>query len=185
MFAVKLDGVANARTIGTGWFAAVRNATEKAATGMARLAFKRVLYTSPQYSGSFVANWKLNVGSPDTSWDTDPLGTKGDDPFYMMGSSPAIQHALTSQTGKLSGFKLGETIHISNSTTGFTPISKGGFEASVISPLAVKIEEGKIKLRDVNVGAYRMVGRAGEELARKYTNIGGAELASLMRMGAV
>lgn len=186
MFAVELKGVSNAKGVGNAWFAAVRDATARAATGMAKIAFKRVLYTSPQYSGAFVANWKMNVGTPDLSWDTDPLGTKGKQPApFQIGSNPAIQHAMSSEAGKLQGFVLGQSIYISNSTTGFSSIERDAFSATVISPLAVRIEEGKIKLRDVNVGAYRIAGRAGEEISRKFSVIGAAELATLMKASMV
>lgn len=196
MFAVELKGVSNAKGVGNAWFAAVRDATARAATGMAKIAFKRVLYTSPQYSGAFVANWKMNVGTPDLSWDTDPLGTKGKQPApFQIGSNPAIQHAMSSEAGKLQGFILGQSIYISNSTTGFSGVEReavkrdgverDAFSATAISPLAVKIEEGKIKLRDVNVGASRMAARAGEEVLRKFSTIGGAQLATLMKASMV
>lgn len=163
------------------WFAAVRKGTEQVAKGLAQQAFDRVLRTSPQYSGTFVANWRMNVGSPDTSWDEDPLGTKGEQPApYKIGSQRAIAYAKSHEAGKLSGFTLGQKIYVSNSTMGEGANSYG---IEVGAPLAIELEEGVIKLRPENLGADRMVRRARDVLINRYRNIGKAQLSVLRRIG--
>ena len=163
------------------WFAAVRKGTEQAAKGLAQQAFDRVLRTSPQYSGTFVANWRMNVGTPDTSWDEDPLGTKGDRPApYKLGDRRAIDYAKSHEVGKLSGFSLGQTIHISNSTMGEYEIMMG---QTGEFPLAIAIEEGEIKLRPENAGAEKVVRRARDVLANRYRSIGKDKLSALLRIG--
>ena len=41
------------------WFAAVEREAAKAATGLAKQVFEKVLEESPQNSGDYVANWKV------------------------------------------------------------------------------------------------------------------------------
>ena len=175
MFAVNItpESVASFDKSVQSWLGAVRQAAGQAAVGMAQQAFNHALRTSPQYSGTFVANWRMNIGSPDTSWDKDPLGTKDDRPApFQIGSHRAIRYAKAHEAGKLAGFQLGQSIYVSNSTMGDENLS-----------LALEIEEGRIKLRPVNMGAYKIARRARDHVLNRYKTIGRSQLAALQRIG--
>lgn len=163
------------------WFGAVRVAAAEAAVGMAQVAFEDALEKSPQYSGAFAANWRLNKDGPDRTAEHDPLGTKGQipAPFSRGNGEMAINYAKTRQAGKLKGFKLGEKIFVSNSTQGANEVTKEGLHATMFNNLAIRIEEGKIKLRPINAGADHIARGAGEHVIRRYSRIGAAELEAL------
>lgn len=170
-----LADTAQAEQAGNAWFASIRKAAEGVVKDIAHDAFRYVLYESPQYSGTFTANWKLSVGTPDTSYEIDPLGTRQLDanrrsPMFKRGDMVAINHAIP-QLNNLPSFTLGQSVYISNSSVGVNKVSHEKFTASMVSPLAVRIEEGKIKLRDVNIGAAHMLARAAERAGNQYGNV--------------
>ena len=148
------------------WFGAVEKLAETAAKGVALHVLGVAATITPQYSGTTAANWKIN----DSSWERDPLGTKDqDEPAASVGDRRAVGYALMQAKGRLAGFKLGKTIYINNSTMG---------EAELDS-LAVRLDEGKIKLRPVNEGYYDMRNRSVRIVGNKYRLIGKVELAAL------
>ena len=156
---ISVRGIGSAKAIGDAFF---KNAIATAETGTKKMAthiFKEVLATSPQYSGAFVANWKLSVNGVDISWERDPLGTKGKGPIYREGNQNGQTYAMP-QLSNLSGFKLGSSIVISNSTQGTNEVSRDDFNATMFMPLAIHIEDGKIKFRDVNVSGGHTLSRA-------------------------
>lgn len=173
------------------WFGAVRQAAGEAAVGMAQVAFEDALEKSPQYSGAFVANWRLNVDEPDRTADHDPLGTKGQQPApFQRSSEPAISYAKSKQAGKLRGFRLGQKIFVSNSTQGANEVDRKGFQgangvdkkglqATMFNNLAIRIEEGRIKLRPVNAGADHIASGAAQHVIRRFSHIGAVELETL------
>lgn len=162
-----------------GWFSAVREAAAEVAVGLAKQAFNQLLYTSPQYRGDFVANWRVSVGQPDTTFVENAVapsagtytGRLSFEPFEK-GSPQAVTYAKAMAKGKLDGFRLGQRIFISNS-------------AAHDEPYAWKIEDGLIKLRPVNAGAAHVVARALAFVhgRNRYINTPG-HLAALRRFGA-
>ena len=170
-----LTDTTKAEQAGDAWFASIRKAAEGVVKDIANGAFRYILYESPQYSGTFTANWKLSIGTPDTSYEIDPLGTRQLDvnrrvPMFKRGDMVAINHAIP-QLNNLPNFTLGQSVYISNSSVGVDKVGREGFAASMFSPLAVRIEEGKIKLRDVNIGAAHMLTRAAERAGNRYANV--------------
>ncbi len=124
------------------WEAEVKALVEEKARNLAYSALLYALDRSAQYSGDFAANWKLKVGSADTSFQT---GIFPEQQFpakspYIMGDTPAMAHAIAANIGKLSGFKLGETIFLSNSSEHH-------------EQYAWKIENNRIKFRAGNLGS--------------------------------
>jgi len=171
----EFDGEAKA------WFAAVRETAEKAAVGLATHAFKEVLRTTAQYSGTTVANWKMSAGSPDYSFEADPFGTKGDrTPHYHVGSQRAQQYA-TSRGVSIGNFKLGQTIFITNSTVSENKVDREGYHDMGRTYIAKRLEDGLVELRPINEGASHMVLRAKTKLANRYKSIGKGDLANPMR----
>lgn len=154
------------------WFASVKEAAEEAAVGLAKVAFNQILYTSPQFSGDFVANTRLSIGTPDTSFT--PAAVSPSEKIsltaFSVGSEPAINYAKSGNAEKLMGFKLGQKIFISNS-------------ASHDEAYAHKVEAGTIHLRQVNQGASHVFGRAVTFTTSRYGNLGKSKLAALRRFG--
>lgn len=149
-----------------GWFEAVEEAVAEAAVGLANEAFEQLLESSPQYSGDFVANWKVGK-QPDYSFSPMPGRAGHMDPFQM-GSTPAMEYARAHAVWP--DLKLGESVYITNS-------------AAHDEPYAVKIENGMIKLRPVNEGASHIVRRAVLTLGFNYTTIGPVQLDILRKFG--
>jgi hypothetical protein len=168
------------------WLAAVEQAAEKAVVGMAFRALGYAARVTPQYSGMAAANWRLNIGSADTSYEKDPLQTKGDfKPHYHIGSNPAIAYAMNSQAGKLAGFKLGQTIYLSNSEVRFCDVKGDGNLFSGKMFISNRIEEGSVELRPVNRGSFNMARRAIAHLGHHYGNIGKSQLNALTKAAIV
>lgn len=159
-----------------GWFAAVEKAAAEAAVGLAHTAFNHILYVSPQNSGDFVANWKIQAGRITPSFQENAIG--GRDSIqslmgagkYQRGDERAIQHAKSRNAGALAGFKLGGSIYIHNS-------------AAHDEPYAMKIEDGLISFRPANVGSDAVARRGAAYTANRYKYIGGAQLQALRRAG--
>ena len=161
-----------------GWFDAVEKAAEDAAVGLATKVFEKALVESPQYSGSYAGNWKLSYGSIDTSFEFDPLGTKGSGPVYQRGSGPAQDHARAHGMKSPGGFKLGQSIFVSNST-----VSKSSDPRYSDVNLAWQIEQGYIRFRPVNEGADHVGTKSLNFVAHRFQNINKASLAILRRVG--
>ena len=162
------------------WVSAVREAAAEAAVGMATRVFEKALIESPQYSGSYAANWKISYGSVDHHAEVDPLNTKGvTPPPYVRNDNPAKTYARAHKQGAPASFKLGQSIFISNSTV--SPSDNPG--VSDLN-LAWAIENGTVKFRPENVGADRVGARALAFVARRYPVINKSSLAILRRVGA-
>ena len=161
-----------------GWFDAVEKAAEDAAVGLATKVFEKALAESPQYSGSYAGNWKLSYGSIDTSFEFDPLGTKGGGPVYQRGSGPAQGYARAHGMKSPGGFKLGQSIFVSNST-----VSKSSDPRYSDVNLAWQIEQGYIRFRPVNEGADHVGTKSLNFVAHRFQNINKASLAILRRVG--
>lgn len=150
------------------WFADVEKAAAEAAVGLAREAFDQLLETSPQFSGDFVANWKVSKSPGDPGFEVDAVGGFNRAAPYKMGDSPAMSYARAN--AKWPKIKLGESVYLSNS-------------AKHDEPYAFKIERGQINLRDVNKGAAHVVSRAVLHTSFTYQNIGPVQLDWLRKMG--
>ena len=151
------------------WFAAVEKATAEAAVGLAREAFEQIIETGPQYSGDFVANTKVSVGAPAPISAFQPfvLHDSTHDPFKM-GDSPAMAYARSHvDWPKLT---LGQTIYISSS-------------AKHDEFYAWKIEDGVIKLRPENAGAFSIYNRAIRYVGHRYSYIGKVQMNILRSLG--
>lgn len=158
-----------------GWFSRVRTAAEGAAVGLGKEAFEQILETSPQYSGDFTANWKVSVGTPDTTFTIDVIpsrvsspdddGIRHSEPFKR-GDGEAIAYAKS--RAKWPVLKLGQKLFISNS-------------ANHDEPYAMKIENGEIKLRPVNKGADHVVRRSTQYVLNRYSRIDKVQLQALLK----
>lgn len=166
--ATKVTNLAEVNATVVAWFRRVEKAAAEAAVGMAREAFDEILETSPQYSGDFVANWKVSKNSPDTSFVEGVL-TKSKIAQFQMGSSPAVAYAKAN--ARWPNLKLGETLFISNS-------------AAHTDAYAWKIEAGMINLRPVNEGGSHVVRRATRYLQNRYATIGSTQLDILRKVGS-
>lgn len=178
---IKISNPANFRASVESWISAVETAAENAAKGLAHKAFNHVLYISPQASGDFVANWKIEINKITPSFDENATGgrDKGDEfggylnlghknAPYSRGSPQAINYAKQMAAGALDGFKLGGKIFLHNS-------------AAHDEPYAWKIENGRIHLRPENLGATRVVARAAAHVLNRYKTIYRGQLAELTR----
>ena len=162
-----------------GWFEAVEDAAAEAAVGLATRVFEKVLIESPQYSGSYAANWKISYGAVDGHADVDPLNTKGKEPApYERNSDAAKIFAKAHRQGAPAAFKLGQSIFVSNST-----VSPSGLPGVTDLNLAWAIENGAIKFRPVNQGADHVGARSLDFVAHRYPVINKSALSILRRVG--
>lgn len=161
------------------WEAQVYEASRQAAMGLSVKMLHHAIEKSAQYSGDFAANWKVMVNGIDTSFTPNavPTGSRGwsgnlgdGSPgarLRIMGDPAAKAYALASNAGRLSGFKLGDTINISNG-------------AEHDEKYAWKIEADTITFRPGNTGGPMT--KAMEFAQAHYSFIGPAELSRLRRM---
>ena len=162
-----------------GWLSSVEEAAEEAAGGLAMKVFQQVLKESPQYSGSYAANWKMSYGAIVPHAEVDPLNTKGKRPApYERNSSPAQTYAMAHRESVEGGFKLGQSIFVHNSTVSPSEML-GGSDTN----LAWEIENGTIKFRPVNQGADHVGARSLNFVAHRYPVINKSALAILRRVG--
>lgn len=160
------------------WFAAVEREAAKAATGLAKQVFEKVLEESPQNSGDFVANWKVSVGAPVDTFEPGVLSRKysshkgedgiGDFVRFKRGDAEAMDYARAHAQWKVP--KLGQSIFISNS-------------AEHDERYAWQIEKGLIKFRPVNAGAGAAGRRSVEFVQRSFATITRPQFDILRKIG--
>lgn len=146
------------------WFSRLEEAAAEAAVGLAQEAFETILDHSPQYSGDFVANWKVGT----TVTDEFQEGALGGTTVYGKGSSPAKLYA--SSRASWPNITLGQSVYLFNN-------------AHHDEPYAWKIENGEIAFRDVNQGADHPVRYAALSVGFKYTTIGPVQFDFLRKIG--
>jgi hypothetical protein len=132
----------------------------KIAIGLAKVTLGKALEASPQYSGDFAANWRLDVNNivpffqegifPDKEFPTESP--------YQRRDTPAIRYAIGSNTGRLDSFKFGDTIWLHNS-------------AAHDDLYAWKIEENLLRLRPVNYGGEGPLRQVKEYVKVHFNNI--------------
>ena len=147
------------------WFAAVEEAVAEASVGLAHEAFEQILETGPQFSGDFVANSRVSIGSPDTTFEEGLGGGTVADPFKM--GDPDAQDAARSRATWETP-ELGQSVFISST-------------AKHDEFYLHKVENGEIALRDVNRGADHIYHRARDHVAHRYTNVGKVQLDALRK----
>lgn len=94
---------------------------------------KELLYSTPQFSGKAVANWKMGIGAPDMSWDDrqgekfDILDRKDGTGAYVsfghirqMGDKKWIDQAWDDAKLRFRQIKLGDVVFFSNNVHGDT-----------------------------------------------------------------
>lgn len=123
------------------WLLSVHEDVEQIAIGLMKVMLNQAMLHSPQYSGDFVANYKVSIGKIDKGFTP---GIFSDKKFpakapYQKGDMPAISFAAAANVGKTAGFKLGNTIWLSNS-------------AAHDDLYAWKIENNTLRLRPQNFG---------------------------------
>lgn len=164
---VKVQGLDSLKSACAAFIADARQSAQVAALGLAKRAFNHLLYTSPQYSGDFVANWKVDYGQPNFRFTSAALGkTFPDESPFKRGDTPAIQYAQQHATWRLP--QPGEPIYIHNS-------------AAHDEPYAWKVEEGTIRLRPINAGAAYVVRRSIQFVSTRYATIDASKLKTLAR----
>lgn len=117
------------------WLEETEKELDQAFRGFCVGAFHKVAMETPQWSGNAASNWKLSIGSPDTSVSTELLQantpaanrvTRADQgayfgygfgpPLYSAGDPYAVQVAAARNRGRDTLIKLGSTVYISNSS---------------------------------------------------------------------
>lgn len=146
------------------WVEAVKLASAETAMGLAHEAFEQILATGPQNSGDFVANTKVAVGQPDTSFTPSAVGVVRSG-MFKMGDSDAQVYAR--DRANFAPGNPGQSVFVSSS-----PVHDGG-------GYAVDIENGNINLRDVNEGADFIYRRAVMVTAHNYKTINKTNIAKL------
>jgi hypothetical protein len=162
------------------WFRVVEKAATQAAAGLAKVAFRHIIENGPQYSGDFVANIKVGIGSVNYDFDSGVVpherghinlgGLEGVLDPGARGDRPAMNYARAYAALEWGRVKLGKSIFISST-------------AAHDEPYAWLIEDGKIKFRPENVGADQVFHRAHGHVKNLYGTIGKSELAALRRIG--
>ena len=162
------------------WFDAVQVETARASVGLAKSLFKQLLQGSPQFSGDFAANWKVEYGSITPSFDEDVVAVQKitDKGFriepFTRGSSPAIRYAES--MAKWRPMRLGESIYLHNSAMHLDDFNNPDY-------YGWKIENGEIKFRPGNRGADAVMRRSLIHVSNRYAVINKAQLATLSRFG--
>src|SRR5574337_710226 len=140
------------------WFGAVRKAAAKASVSMAYSALEYAAMTGPQFSGDFVANLKLAIGAPSLEFEEGAVAPSiryGDKyQAYQQGSGPARQYAEAEAQGRLSTFKLGQSIFLSSN-------------AQHDEAYSWKIENNEIVFRPENFSGGRVMSRTLDFLHRR------------------
>ena len=128
--------------------------------GMTVEIFLHTLQYSPQYFGRYASSWTYKIGSPEF-WTNPEFDYVAEDqgyaPIYRKGDYPALASAVKHNLGRDSGFRLGDTVYISNGVDH----GEGSY--------AGLIEDGQIKLRAVNQPG-RPLGRALDRAATWFAN---------------
>lgn len=149
------------------WEREVEAEIERLARGLATEALYTVLYNSAQYSGDFAANWKVAVNRIDASAEDMIFGKSWGDPDpFILGDQPAISYALNRAAGNMSGFKLGDTIWIANSSQ-HTEHYAWKIEGNTLKfragnhgePIRITVDEFKVKYASIRKDvANRLMG---------------------------
>jgi hypothetical protein len=159
------------------WLLAVTQELEDTARGLGAQALRTLALYSAQYSGDFAANWKVSINNePPPPFEEGVIHSRLDPTYYgskdtgkftpsIMGDPAAISHTLEQAAGRMSRFKLGDTIWLSNS-------------ARHDELYAWKIENNEIKFRPGNKG--EPVRRTLEEMRTNYTTIDRATVKRLI-----
>lgn len=156
------------------WTKGVRGAAEGVTKGLAMVMLKHILQHGPQYTGDFVANWNVSIGSPDYSFNgTNPNTLYGGRyektrAPHKEGDPEAINKALSS-VPPMTGFKLGQTIWLAN----------GAFHDE---SYAMLIEEERITFRPENPSGGRLVMKALQMVNSRYNRIGLAQAMALSKV---
>jgi hypothetical protein len=173
MIRLKVTNLSQFDTEVRAWKARVEAATAQVAKGVAMFTLKAILKTSPQYSGDFVANWNVSIGSPDYTFNPLPVGEFSrytEDFSYLSkeGDPRAINVALSKVS--IGAYKLGQTIWLTNA-------------AHHDDNYAVLIEENRIKFRPENPSGGRVVARAIQATQSSFSRINKEAALRLAAMG--
>ena len=86
---------------------------------MARDTLEYAARVSPQWTGTFAANWRLSINRPRPGNSSDTVARKLDrvTPRYQEGDQWAINKATGSSGAALSGLRLGKAIYLSTRAT--------------------------------------------------------------------
>lgn len=133
---IKIKNLERVTSQSMAWLDSVETMAQDSAKGLATSMLRTLIESSPQWSGDFASNWNLSVGVPDYSYTVGDVPNPTLEP-WKQGSRPAIQLGLFRNKGKLTGFKLGQVIYITNASTHDTTYAKG-------------LYDGSISLREVN-----------------------------------
>lgn len=122
------------------WMRQTRHLTVEVFRSMVKDVFYRLLRNTPQWSGQAVANWKISIGAPDTSFDPN----LGDSPKYMLhvhgdqsqgfvtegawqkGSERWMRYARTQARPIIEKIHYRDRVFITNNTMGDIDIWKHG-----------------------------------------------------------
>jgi len=160
------------------WLADVTQVATEVARGLSVRWFKEALARSPQYSGDFAANWRYSRNSGDTNFETgfvrasrrhrkqDVDMTGGE--AFKLGDWPAQGVALKLNSWREMGFKLGDIVYISNSSTHD-------------EPYAWKIENNQVKFRPQNAGAGAVAARTTAYMSQAYAVVESPRMVEQLR----
>lgn len=175
MFKIELQGRAGFDRSVADWIAAVTQTAESVTKGLVFKLLDTILYKGPQYSGDFVANWNVSIGS--TNYQFVPGGEveaafiryeRGYNVPAREGDRRAIQKAL--DRINLAGFKLGQTIYLANAS-------------AHDESYAVLIEQNRIEFRPENPSGGRVVARAMLNVGASYRTMDRATALRLAMVG--
>lgn len=141
------------------WFQQVEKTAKKDLHKHVASLFYTILETTPQGSGRAVANWKIGINSPDTTFETDVgdapeiVDRKDGSGSYVSwahrkkGDHKWIDYAWELQRYKIRQLKVGDVVYITNNVQGDTDggRSDANYLASLQDPAY-----WAAKLREVN-----------------------------------
>lgn len=141
------------------WVKLIETKVKQRAISITISALSWLTLQSPQYSGDFVANWKVGVGKPDSTFQPGALGSSLASKYVpgfdvkRRGDREGIDIAILNASVPIGSIAFGSKVYITNN-------------AVHDDPYAVLIERNQIAFRPENAGAG--------ELIKRYVNVFGS-----------
>lgn len=180
---LKVDNISQVQKDLDAWINGFEKQAPSIVRSYAAQTFHILLGRSAQFSGDFAANWNVSLNTPDTSFrqfvatrnDGTKRGRSWDvsDSNYKRGDKPAMTEAKMRNEGALQGYKLGDTILMSNASHHMRGKTKK------LDYYAPAIEANQIAWRTGNKDAGNPIAKTKLWMTTRYQALDRATVANL------
>lgn len=120
------------------WLKQCDTLTTQGFRDIVRQLFWRLTLKTPQFSGKAVANWRINVGSPDLDWD-DALGDDiaWDGEAHEQGDRRWVDYARRRAKPVIDSIRYRDKVYITNSVMGDAGPGTGKYDLAYLEALQV------------------------------------------------